>query len=252
MHASARDDQRGAGGREHLGGFGDPFRIRHHTVEGEVAEDRLACRQPCRRKAEDISRYQEHGRSRAAGGRGPEGHVDIVVEALGEIDAANPFGDRVEQSEMVEFLECVLVGLRPWHFLDQGDDRHGGLQRLGERRYEQGRRGSVLGGDHGHAIAHAGVGVGHRSASIFSTIGRLLDAEIGGCQVEGGGDALAEGDADAVPMEGPRQPLGDRLVTCRGVFVEHLGWPPGGRRRAALVSHESEDKARLTALTIRR
>ncbi|MCX4198810.1 hypothetical protein OMR07_27880, partial [Methylobacterium organophilum] len=49
------------------------------------------------------------GPDRANDDYGREGHVDVVVDALGDRDPADPLGDAREQGEVIEFLEGVPV-----------------------------------------------------------------------------------------------------------------------------------------------
>lgn len=194
MDAAAGHDQRMGGAGQQVGCGGDRRRVGLRPVQRIGAEAGDPARLARCRILEQVDRHDQDRRAGPAAGRRGEGHVDIVVDAVGLGDAAHPLGDAAEEVEMVQFLEGVAVGRAAGHVLDQGHDRDRGLQRLRRARHQQGRGRPVLRRHHRHPAGDAGIAVGHRRPGILGPVGELADAVAGGDQVEGGRDALAEGD----------------------------------------------------------
>ena len=117
---------------------------------------------------------------------------------------------------MVELLEGVAVGLVAAQVLHDRDHRDRRLERLGEPGNEQGRRRTVLGGDHPHLVADPGVAVGHCGAGVLGAVADLADAELGRGEVQLRGQALAEHDLDAVARERLDEAMGDGGVAGHG------------------------------------
>ena len=112
---------------------------------------------------------------------------------------------------MIELLKGVAVSLRPFHFLDQGDDGNARFQSLGERRDQQCRRRTVLRGNDGDFSRLPRIAVRHRAAHVFLPIGKLANADRLAGQDYGRRQALAENDLDAVPPERLRDALRNSL-----------------------------------------
>ena len=127
---------------------------------------------------------------------------------------------------MVEFLKRVLVGLRAWHFLDEGDHGDRRLNSFGEWGHQQGGGGAVLGGDDRDAVGNAGIGVGHRAACVFRPISRLLHTELRSDQMEGRGNALAKDDGDPVTLKRRSYAFGDRFVRLDVFHIHSEKIPP--------------------------
>ncbi len=202
MHAAAGDDQwpfrRGQAG----GGLGNAGRVRRAAVQRHPAERGAAAEALVDFRGQKLAGHQQHRRAGTATGGSGEGHVHVVVDAGHAVQPSHPLADRREQGQVVEFLEGIAVGDVAVHFLDQRHHRGGRLQRLRQRRHQQGGGRSVLRGDHADPAAGAGIAVGHRATGVLGTVGDLADAVAGRRQVKAGGDALAEHHLDAVAGEG--------------------------------------------------
>ncbi len=68
---------------------------------------------------QQVGRQQQHRRSGSAAGRRRERHVDVVCGARGLRDAPHPLGAGLEQTQVLELLERVAVGVRPVDVLRQ-------------------------------------------------------------------------------------------------------------------------------------
>lgn len=82
--------------------------------------------------SKEVRRQQKHCRSWSSGGGCNEGLVEVVFNAVRLSDAAHPLCARLEQLDMVQFLEGVLVGLSALDVLDKCNERDAGFQGFGE------------------------------------------------------------------------------------------------------------------------
>jgi hypothetical protein len=112
--------------------------------------------------------------------------------------------------------------------LDDRHHRHRRLERLGEPRHEQRRRGSVLRRDDAHLVADPGVAVGHRGARVLGAVADLADAASGRGEVELRGQALPEHHLDPVARERLDEAVGDGGVAAAGAGRHACGSPDGG------------------------
>ena len=202
VNAAAGDDQRAFCLCQQLGGFGDARRVRQGAVQRHLAQLRHARAGGQRLVQQQVRRHQQHRRARPAGAGRGEGHVHVVFQPVGAVHALHPLRHRGEQAEVVQLLEGVAVGGVARHLLHQGQHGHAGLQRLRQRGHQQGGGGAVLGGDDADLAADAGIAIRHRAAGVLLPIDLLVDADMRAGQVEGAGQALAEGQGYAVAGEG--------------------------------------------------
>ena len=209
--------------RQQLRRLGDPLRVGDAAVEGKRAQYGVAARTGFGRQVEHVGRRQQHDRAWPPRGRNGEGHIDIVVDPLRPVDSPDPLRHRIEETEMVEFLEGVLAGLRGRHLLDKGDDRRRGLERLGQRWDQQGCGGPVLRSDDADPIGDLGVAVGHDSAGVLGAVRRLSNAMVGSGQVKRRGYALAKNDGDSVPLKGFSDTIRNGSIGSHADFVAGAG-----------------------------
>ncbi len=179
VDAGAGQDHRAAGGgqRAHHG-LGVVHRWRgprqRQTDRLAVIRRRLVVRHLL---LEDVSRNaQVHRTWRPAEGT-PDRFADQARNVLPIRCLGAPLGDRREQRDLVDLLVLLPEALGAPHGGDEGDDRRGGPERLGQCAGHVRRAGPVGPVGERRASGDAGEGVGHVHGSPLAARQDLADAD---------------------------------------------------------------------------
>jgi hypothetical protein len=223
VHPSASDEDRAARAGNELGGLPHGVLRRHRAVQRVLAEPDPARRLAGGSPREDIARQQQgYGPGPAGAGSG-HGRIDVLIHPCGVIERADPLGARGEQCAVVELLEGVAVPVACRHVLDEGEERHRGLQRLRHRGNEQSGGRPVLSGYHSDPARDPGKTVGHGPAGILCPVGDLADPGHGRGEEQRRGQALPEDAADTVACQRPGQRIGygafGHQTSLRGLWL---------------------------------